>query len=563
MFNHGSLLVLIPLWFWEHVLSQSPVCLWGTIASHTADIFDVSAMNGLYTPNGSAHDGKPYYTKSEGTCYKKYYMYYVEDPRKDWQIHTSLHETIDWAHCHPTNTHDITSCSEWEIWDSLLPTGGNYKLDPNIFTTLDACPSWSCDHISIPSLPNGCNGTFDEYLGNNIWKNSLNNLYWYFNSLYFRWECHYESPYPDFCTDNEPLAYTVPGWIINNNTVSLEFRIINVYGTQSYDVNCMASTSPTSSPSRNPSTPPSVFPTTGTPTDHPSDHPSDQPSNHPSVPPTYQPSKNHSGTFVNITVMVNGSISIDDVIQTVNQTVFTYLIAQRIPIPLETDIITRGTTITAVYVFSNGLDTDDMNANDMEEQISNELEDTYQGNVKVKVTLNTGTDDKDSAKDNDTIAWILFGVGVFAVCVIVTICCWFRRRQRSYFEAAVDAIEIANVQPMQTTRGDEDINTAMGSDGSVLLVSDSNAASVSNVQDLIEMNDSDGEHDDLYVKPSTTGGDTMGNDEEEEDEDLDHMYDKAHKTATAGAVQGDGEVDPIEMEDGEDSDEDTDEMRCM
>eukprot|EP01083_Nonionella_stella_P196814 723939_1 len=540
MFNHGSLLVLIPLWFWEHVLSQSPVCLWGTIASHTADIFDVSAMNGLYTPHGSTHDDQPYYTKSNTTCHPKYYMYFVKGAGKDdWQIHTALDTSADWAHCHPTNASNITSCREWTVWDPQNLGDDKFETDLNIFTTLDACPSWRCDHVSIPSLPNACNGTFD-YLGNNIWSNALNEpLYWYFNPLYFRWECHYEFPDPDFCTEDAPLAHTVPGWtdLVYGGTVSLDF---DMSGTQSHEINCMASTSPTSSPSRNPSTPPSVFPTTGTPTDHPSDHPSDQPSNHPSVPPTYQPSKNHSGTFVNITVMVNGSISIDDVIQTVNQTVFTYLIAQRIPIPLETDIITRGTTITAVYVFSNGLDTDDMNANDMEEQISNELEDTYQGNVKVKVTLNTGTDDKDSAKDNDTIAWILFGVGVFAVCVIVTICCWFRRRQRSYFEAAVDAIEIANVQPMQTTRGDEDINTAMGSDGSVLLVSDSNAASVSNVQDLIEMNDSDGEHDDLYVKPSTTGGDTMGNhivdpddeedDEEEEDEDLDHMYDKAHKT---------------------------------
>eukprot|EP01083_Nonionella_stella_P037747 102887_1 len=293
MANHGSLLMLAySVWFCRDVLSQSQVCFWGD-----------TSLNGLYTYSG-VHNQKPYYTKANETCYPIFYMYYVDTPRYAWHIHTSLNDNTDvWAYCNSYNTSDpITSCSEWQVWDWYYNI---YKSEANVFTRLNSCPSWNCDQISIPSLPNECNVTFDEYLSDNTWRNSLNGLHWYFNTMRFRWEC--VNTYPDVCKDS-PLTYTY-GWTdVPNDTASVDFAFA-APNINSHTVNCIVippSTSPTSLPSKTPYQAPTYNPitlSTSTPSKAPSKSPTDFPSTFPNSPPSVSPNAPHSNSIVFITIL--------------------------------------------------------------------------------------------------------------------------------------------------------------------------------------------------------------------------------------------------------------------
>eukprot|EP01083_Nonionella_stella_P037748 102889_1 len=510
------------LWFFHVSLSQSHVCLWGVYTTNNpTNVFQISAMNGLYTQSQAEHNEYPYYTKPNESCHPLYYMYYVGSPINDWQVYTWLDETWDFAHCTPSIPSDITSCSEWKIWDFT-----NHITDPNTFTRLNACPSWRCDQVSIPSLPNACNTTFDEYLGNNTWRNSLHDLYWYFNPLYFRWECH--NTYPDPCNDS-PLAYTDSGWTdLHNSSIDLYFRVPDI---NAHTVQCI------------------VIPPTAT----PSISPTDLPSTSPTVSPTAATHEYHSPTVLNVTMIVNDSISINDVIDSVNNTIFTYLIAHDIPTPLQTDIIRYGTTITAIYGFPDDLDVDVMNAKEIERQISKELEETHPDTkIKVGIISNGHTDEKTDTRNDGTV-WMIIGIVAFVVCVIVIVCDWFKCKQRNQSTPPLNEIEIMEAAPLEP----HDMGGEAGERGSVLVQKDDE-----------ESSDSDGDHDNLYVENpaqrTAIGGKEKEDNEADEDtdEELDKMYGKAHKTVKTPASKDGVVEDIIEGEGGEDSAEDADDDRA-
>eukprot|EP01083_Nonionella_stella_P073293 198089_1 len=261
-----------------HAISaQSSVCIWGRQSGNTI-------INGLYTTAGT-YGGKSYYQKDDG-CYTLYLFFKAST--KDWYINDQL-DSDKIAYC---TSSTLTDCDDWYVKDG-------FSFDRDFATNLipDACPSLSCDKVQIPMLTNGgCNVVFDVHLDDNLWRDSANTVYFYFNSWHFEWQCDNDPPSIDGCS-GPWWAYTYPGWtdIPNGQSASLRFQSPYAFHT----VNCiMNPTEPptTSMPTGAPTLEPTLNPTnvltsaqTKVPTSAPTQEPTSAPTNVPTTTPTKMP----------------------------------------------------------------------------------------------------------------------------------------------------------------------------------------------------------------------------------------------------------------------------------
>eukprot|EP01083_Nonionella_stella_P189538 701109_1 len=240
-----------------HAISaQSSVCIWGRQSGNTI-------INGLYTTAGT-YGGKSYYQKDDG-CYTLYLFFKAST--KDWYINDQL-DSDKIAYC---TSSTLTDCDDWYVKDG-------FSFDRDFATNLipDACPSLSCDKVQIPMLTNGgCNVVFDVHLDDNLWRDSANTVYFYFNSWHFEWQCDNDPPSIDGCS-GPWWAYTYPGWtdIPNGQSASLRFQSPYAFHT----VNCIM----------NPTEPPTTSMPTGAPTLEPTLNPTNVPTTtlNPSTSPT-------------------------------------------------------------------------------------------------------------------------------------------------------------------------------------------------------------------------------------------------------------------------------------
>eukprot|EP01083_Nonionella_stella_P043862 118366_1 len=261
-------------------LSQSTVCVWG------AEYWNPH-INGLYTKQG-IHDSKAYYTKTGGRACDQLFIYW-STLFQDYSISDVLGSDTVYSFCETSTT--LVDCDTWK-----MTTTDIVEVQSNIYVAPDDCPSWHCDQISIPLLPE-CDVVFDDYIEENIWTDSLNTRYWTFNPLYFEWQC--VDSYPDYCSESA-MAYSEPGWfdLQNGDTASLTLLYPD---SASYTVHCMNKTpsptllptvastpNPTSSPTQIPTFIPTVAPVASTP--NPTSSPTQMPTFIPTVAPTESPS---------------------------------------------------------------------------------------------------------------------------------------------------------------------------------------------------------------------------------------------------------------------------------
>eukprot|EP01083_Nonionella_stella_P110542 323545_1 len=275
-------------------LSQS-VCVSGATEEN-------SLLNGLYTSIGT-WNGKSYYKKTApGACYT-YYIYW-DNNQNQWLIDEDLDTYYINSYC---TSSSLSNCnSNWYIVDY---TSYTFAVDYSVSSVFGSCPPapiWQCDTISIPSLYYGCEQLFDVHLDDNVWSNSANTMFWYWNEWSFRWQCDNEHPDYGQCS-NSYYGWTAHQWvdISGGQSKSLTFEYPD---SNSHTVYCImdptpyptqkptnADTShpsfkPTSMPTDAPATVPSRLPTE-TPTDAPSTVPSGFPASMPTVAPTAVPSR--------------------------------------------------------------------------------------------------------------------------------------------------------------------------------------------------------------------------------------------------------------------------------
>eukprot|EP01083_Nonionella_stella_P168053 566256_1 len=282
-------------------------CMWGRMD------FPNKAINGLYQYGGIWNE-HPYYKQldSGGKECLVFYIFWSETYTR-LIIHTSLDDQDSGGCCYARCTlfddaHNPNECDNaWQVWD-----GSAWDSDSNVYSAIDACPSWQCDEVSIPSICkgdkshcgiDGCGGPFDQHIEGNVWKNNAKKVYWYFWPYDNRWVC--SETYPADCKNTLIGVSTAYGqtWTdLAGGSINLDFQRQGE-NDKSFKVDCInhptnnPSRKPTHSPSRNPSsspTPiptidPSMFPTT-IPTSGPITDPSSFPTtNIPSVAPTNIP----------------------------------------------------------------------------------------------------------------------------------------------------------------------------------------------------------------------------------------------------------------------------------
>eukprot|EP01083_Nonionella_stella_P231499 817434_1 len=285
--------------------SQSDFCIWGRSGHNFA-------INGLYKHQG-IWNTYPYYKRDteEGSGSPNVLYVFWSATHTRLLIHSSLDDQGDccYARCTLFDTaHHPSECdNSWQVWD-----GSAMNLDSNVYSVIDACPSWQCDEVSIPSICkgdkshcgiDGCGGPFDQHIEGNVWKNNAKKVYWYFWPYDNRWVC--SETYPADCKNTLIGVSTAYGqtWTdLAGGSINLDFQRQGE-NDKSFKVDCInhptnnPSRKPTHSPSRNPSsspTPiptidPSMFPTT-IPTSGPITDPSSFPTtNIPSVAPTNIP----------------------------------------------------------------------------------------------------------------------------------------------------------------------------------------------------------------------------------------------------------------------------------
>eukprot|EP01083_Nonionella_stella_P168049 566247_1 len=267
-------------------------CMWGRMD------FPNKAINGLYQYGGIWNE-HPYYKQldSGGKECLVFYIFWSETYTR-LIIHTSLDDQDSGGCCYARCTlfddaHNPNECDNaWQVWD-----GSAWDSDSNVYSAIDACPSWQCDEVSIPSLCNhtacginGCEGPFDEYIAPNVWKKNKG-PYWYFVPHDWTWVC--AEKYPPDCDGSlstvigAGVAYGQPWTDLSGGSINLDFVCPD---TESYTVNCInyptenPTSHPTHSPSRNPSSSPTPIPTSV-----PTSGPSIDPSSFPTISPTYGP----------------------------------------------------------------------------------------------------------------------------------------------------------------------------------------------------------------------------------------------------------------------------------
>eukprot|EP01083_Nonionella_stella_P146999 463070_1 len=263
-------------------------CMWGRMD------FPNKAINGLYQ-YGGIWNNHPYYKQldSGGKECLVFYIFWSETYTR-LIIHTSLDDQGGCCYALCTlfdDAHNPNECDNaWQVWD-----GSAWDSDSNVYSAIDACPSWQCDEVSIPSLCNhtacginGCEGPFDEYIAPNVWKKNKG-PYWYFAPHDWTWVC--AEKYPPDCDRSTAIgagvAYEQPWTDLSGGSINLDFVCPD---TNSYTVNCInyptenPTSQPTHSPSRNPSSSPTPIPTSV-----PTSGPSIDPSSFPTISPTYGP----------------------------------------------------------------------------------------------------------------------------------------------------------------------------------------------------------------------------------------------------------------------------------
>eukprot|EP01083_Nonionella_stella_P168051 566249_1 len=297
-------------------------CMWGRMD------FPNKAINGLYQYGGIWNE-HPYYKQldSGGKECLVFYIFWSETYTR-LIIHTSLDDQDSGGCCYARCTlfddaHNPNECDNaWQVWD-----GSAWDSDSNVYSAIDACPSWQCDEVSIPSLCNhtacginGCEGPFDEYIAPNVWKKNKG-PYWYFVPHDWTWVC--AEKYPPDCDRSTAIgagvSYGQPWTELSGGSINLDFDLPD---TKSYTINCIRyptenptsqptatpTTNPSSSPTPIPSTDPSMFPTnipsiaptnipthaptinpTSSPTPIPTSGPTIDPSSFPTISPTYGP----------------------------------------------------------------------------------------------------------------------------------------------------------------------------------------------------------------------------------------------------------------------------------
>eukprot|EP01084_Bolivina_argentea_P067278 122546_1 len=196
------------------IVSSQSVCIWGKPVNN-------SLINGLYSPRGKIHNGKPILQSNTSGCNTEY-LYWDTLPTNNgdsgWLIFSlptsPLTNILPHAYC--SNSAYYQNCSTWIVYN-----GSNYIPAPNVTIHMDSCPEWNCDTVSVPSLTNGCNVLFDESLGNNTWKDNAETRWWFFNYKYFTWQC----------VDKHPKDYgycsNINAWIDLENGESISMDTIN------------------------------------------------------------------------------------------------------------------------------------------------------------------------------------------------------------------------------------------------------------------------------------------------------------------------------------------------
>eukprot|EP01083_Nonionella_stella_P168052 566255_1 len=277
-------------------------CMWGRMD------FPNKAINGLYQYGGIWNE-HPYYKQldSGGKECLVFYIFWSETYTR-LIIHTSLDDQDSGGCCYARCTlfddaHNPNECDNaWQVWD-----GSAWDSDSNVYSAIDACPSWQCDEVSIPSICkgdkshcgiDGCGGPFDQHIEGNVWKNNAKKVYWYFWPYDNRWVC--SETYPADCKNTLIGVSTAYGqtWTdLAGGSINLDFQRQGE-NDKSFKVDCInhptnnPSRKPTHSPSRNPSSSPTPIPTIDPsmfPTPIPTSGPTIDPSSFPTISPTYGP----------------------------------------------------------------------------------------------------------------------------------------------------------------------------------------------------------------------------------------------------------------------------------
>eukprot|EP01083_Nonionella_stella_P313974 1129297_1 len=228
-------------------LSQSDVCVSGLTGS-------LAELNGLYTSAG-AIDSKPYYERIAPSPCNMYYLYW-SNSYNYWLIDEDLDDYYIHGYC---GSSSLSNCANsWFIYDF---TYSDFVLDSSVDSSFGSCPThiWQCDAVQIPSLSNGCDKLFDVHLGDNLWTNSAQTWYWYWNEYYFSWICDNEHPDSGQCTDSY-YAVALRTWpwveIPSGESRSLSFKWPDNNAHTVYcimDPTPFPSNTPTSQPTANPS----------------------------------------------------------------------------------------------------------------------------------------------------------------------------------------------------------------------------------------------------------------------------------------------------------------------
>eukprot|EP01083_Nonionella_stella_P016533 46153_1 len=173
------------------VKSAQNACLWGNDGGEYVNI------NGQYTYKGN-FNGAPWYKKQHGSYVDYMFLsngYYIisrEYPNNDSPIRL--------AQCTIASSNPWTcGFGKWEVWEWTEPgvcCSGQWVNDPDVHSTMGACPEWECDAIKTDIQYMGCDDTFPVHIGSNAWANTNGDRYFYFNYLDFRWLCAGSLSYP-------------------------------------------------------------------------------------------------------------------------------------------------------------------------------------------------------------------------------------------------------------------------------------------------------------------------------------------------------------------------------
>ena len=155
------------------------VCIWGRLGGQIN-----SLLNGIYHYGGIINSAPYYVNTVSGTCGVTSYLYKYVD---EWRIGPTLGGGAFSARCYSQFSADIADCiGNWEIYG-----GQGWEQDTNVFVTMDECPEWNCNGLSVSgSTQSPCNGNFDPVSGKqNAYKKQGKDVWIYFVPFLYGWVC--------------------------------------------------------------------------------------------------------------------------------------------------------------------------------------------------------------------------------------------------------------------------------------------------------------------------------------------------------------------------------------